>query len=45
MGAASPVTWDEVQLMEAPMTSATGTADAESLGVKPLPMREVLGAR
>jgi uncharacterized protein YbjT (DUF2867 family) len=45
MGAASPVTWDEVQLMEAPMTSATGTADAESLGVKPLPMRDVLGAR
>ena len=45
MGAASPVTWDEVQLMEAAMTSATGTADAESLGVKPLPMREVLGAR
>jgi uncharacterized protein YbjT (DUF2867 family) len=45
MGAASPVTWDEVQLMEAPMTSARGTADAESLGVKPLPMRDVLGAR
>jgi len=45
MGAASPATWDEVELMEAPMTSATGVADAQSLGVSPLPMREVLGAR
>ncbi len=44
MGAASPVTWDEVELMEAPMTSATGAADARSLGVNPRPMREVLGA-
>ena len=35
-------TWDEVQLLETPMTSATGTGDAESLGVRPLPMREVL---
>jgi NADH dehydrogenase len=45
MGAASPATWDEVELMEAPMTSATGIADAQALGVSPLPMREVLGAR
>ena len=45
MGAASPATWDEVELMEAPMTSATGIADAQTLGVSPLPMREVLGAR
>jgi uncharacterized protein YbjT (DUF2867 family) len=45
MGAAAPATWDEVELMEAPMTSATGIADAQTLGVSPLPMREVLGAR
>ena len=45
MGAAAPATWDEVELMEAPMTSATGIADAQALGVSPLPMREVLGAR
>jgi NADH dehydrogenase len=45
MGMAAPVTWDEVELMEAPMTSPRGTADAESLGVSPLPMREVLGGR
>jgi NADH dehydrogenase len=42
---AAAATWDEAQLMEAPMTSATGTADARSLGVTPLPMREVLAAR
>ena len=45
MGAATPATWDEVELMEARMTTPKGTADAESLGVSPLPMREVLGAR
>jgi NADH dehydrogenase len=45
MGTAAPATWDEVELMEAPMTSATGVADAQALGVSPLPMREVLGAR
>lgn len=38
-------TWDEVQLMELPMTTPKGTADAESLGVNPLPMAAVLGAR
>jgi len=37
-------TWDEAELMEASMTSSTGTADANGLGVSPLPMREVLGA-
>lgn len=37
-------TWDEAQLLEAPMTSARGTADAESLGVRPHPMSEVLAA-
>jgi uncharacterized protein YbjT (DUF2867 family) len=36
-------TWDEVELMEVPMTSPSGTADAERLGVRPKPMRSVLG--
>ena len=36
-------TWDEVQLLDVPMTSRHGTADAESLGVSPKPMRSVLG--
>ena len=36
-------TWEEAELMEIPMTTAGGTADAESLGVEPLAMREVLG--
>jgi uncharacterized protein YbjT (DUF2867 family) len=38
-------TWEEAELMEEPMTSAGGTADAESLGVRPRPMGAVLGAR
>lgn len=37
-------TWDEAELMELPMTTPRGTTDAESLGVRPLPMGEVLGA-
>ena len=37
-------TWDEAELMELSMTTPKGTADAESLGVKPLPMGAVLGA-
>jgi len=36
-------TWDEVELMEVPMTSPSGTAHAERLGVHPKPMRAVLG--
>jgi hypothetical protein len=36
-------TWDEAELMEEPMTSPRGTADAESLGVRPLAMPAVLG--
>jgi NADH dehydrogenase len=39
---ASAATWDEAQLMELPMVSERGTADVESLGVRPLPMRQVL---
>jgi uncharacterized protein YbjT (DUF2867 family) len=36
-------TWEEAELMEEPMVSAGGTADAESLGVRPLRMAAVLG--
>jgi uncharacterized protein YbjT (DUF2867 family) len=36
-------TAEEVSLMEEPMTSSRGTADAESLGVTPLRMAAVLG--
>ena len=35
-------TWDEAELMEVPMTSESGTADAERLGVQPLAMTDVL---
>jgi uncharacterized protein YbjT (DUF2867 family) len=38
-------TWEEAELMEVPMTSSRGIADAESLGVEPRPMGAVLGAR
>jgi hypothetical protein len=31
--------------MEEPMVSERGTEDAETLGVRPLPMGAVLGAR
>ena len=36
-------TWEEAELMEEPMTTRRGTADAESLGVTPLPMPAVVG--
>jgi uncharacterized protein YbjT (DUF2867 family) len=36
-------TWDEAELLEIPMTSRHGTADAELLGVLPRRMRAVLG--
>ena len=35
-------TWEEAELMEVPMTTPRGTADAESLGVQPLAVRDVL---
>jgi NADH dehydrogenase len=38
-------TWEEAELMEEPMTSGRATADAEALGVRPLPMAAVLGVR
>jgi uncharacterized protein YbjT (DUF2867 family) len=37
-------TWEEAELMEEPMTTSRGTADAEALGVRPLPMARVLGS-
>jgi uncharacterized protein YbjT (DUF2867 family) len=43
MGPAAPATWDEAELLEIPMTSRHGTADAERLGVLPKSMRAVLG--
>jgi NADH dehydrogenase len=36
-------TWEEAELMEEPMTTPRGTADAEELGVTPLRMSAVLG--
>jgi uncharacterized protein YbjT (DUF2867 family) len=35
-------TWEEAELMEVPMTTPRGTADAERLGVSPRRMAEVL---
>jgi hypothetical protein len=37
-------TWEEAELMEEPMTTSRGTADAEALGVRPLSMGSVLGS-
>jgi NADH dehydrogenase len=37
-------TWDEAELLEVPMISARGVADAEHLGVKPQPLQAVLGS-
>jgi uncharacterized protein YbjT (DUF2867 family) len=36
-------TWDEAELLEVPLVARQGTADAERLGVRPRPMRAVLG--
>ncbi len=43
MGPAAFATWDEAELLEIPMVSRHGTADAERLGELPKPMRAVLG--
>jgi NADH dehydrogenase len=43
-GESAFATWEEAELMEVPMTTARGTADAQRLGVDPVPMRAVLGA-
>jgi NADH dehydrogenase len=42
-GAAAFATWEEAELMEVPMTTPRGPADAQRLGVTPKPMEEVLG--
>ena len=39
----TPATWDEAELLEVSMTSATGTRDAEALGVRPQRLAAVLG--
>ncbi len=44
MKSAAPVTWDEAELFEVPMTSRQGTAGAERLGVVPKRLVAVLGA-
>jgi len=43
-GEAVFATWEEAELMEVPMVSERGTADAEALGVAPLRMAEVLAS-
>jgi len=43
MGPAAFATWDEAELLEVPLISRHGTADAERLGVLPKPMPAVLG--
>jgi len=42
-GSRAFATWDEAELMEVPMVSARGTADAERLGVAPQRIGAVLG--
>lgn len=44
VGESAFATWEEAELMEVPMLSARGTAGAESLGVLPRRMAEVLAA-
>jgi uncharacterized protein YbjT (DUF2867 family) len=43
MGPTAFATWDEAELLEVPLVSRHGTADAERLGVAPQRMRAVLG--
>jgi NADH dehydrogenase len=45
MKSKAPAVWDEAELMEVPLITPRGTADAEALGVHPRPMAEVLGLR
>ena len=44
MGPAAFATWEEARLMEEPMTTPRGTADAEALGVHPAQDRRAAGA-
>jgi NADH dehydrogenase len=43
LGSRAFATWDEAELMESPMISARGAADAQRLGVTPQRMAAVLG--
>jgi len=43
MKSRAPATWDEAELLEVSMTTPRGTADAESLGVTPRAIGDVLG--
>jgi uncharacterized protein YbjT (DUF2867 family) len=43
MGPTAFATWDEAELLEIPLVTDRGTADANRLGVVPKPMGEVLG--
>ena len=43
LGPAAFATWDEAELLEVPLISPRGTADAELLGIRPKPMAAVLG--
>lgn len=42
VGPTTPATWEEAELLEVPMTTGRGTADAEALGVRPRAMQSVL---
>jgi NADH dehydrogenase len=44
VGDAAFATWEEAELMEVPMVSERGTADAEALGVEPRAIGDVRGA-
>jgi uncharacterized protein YbjT (DUF2867 family) len=39
----APATWDEAELLEVSLTTASGTRDANGLGITPRPMAAVLG--
>jgi NADH dehydrogenase len=43
MKSRAPATWDEAELLEVSMTTPSGTADAEALGVAPRSLAAVLG--
>jgi uncharacterized protein YbjT (DUF2867 family) len=43
LGPAAFATWDEAELLEVPLITPRGTADAELLGNRPKPMAAVLG--
>ncbi len=43
-GDAAFATWEEAELLEVPMVTERGTADANELGVEPRRMADVLAA-